>query len=193
MCCGHHKSSGQFSKEKSLQKIGLGIVGALVVVAGVYGYWSDRPTAKAALSKYSSEQVAKDKPIRAEHLHVMGIETPIPFLPKGQPQPSIAVSETAYDFGSIGPKDIVKQTFLIRNTGKAPLTIGRAYTTCGCTTADFSASVIPPGKLALVTVTFDAGYHDTRGQTVRRGVIVENNDPNQSKVEIWVTASVRQN
>lgn len=106
--------------------------------------------------------------------------------------PAIALPETVYDFGSIGPKEVVKKTFVIRNTGEESLTISKAYTTCGCTTADFTSSVIPPGKVALVTVTFDAGFHDTRGQTVQRGVMIENNDPNQSKAEIWISATVRQ-
>jgi hypothetical protein len=75
--------------------------------------------------------------------------------------------------------------------GDAPLTISRAYTTCGCTTAEISASVIPPGKVATVKMVFDAGYHDTRGQTVRRGLIIENNDPAQSEAEIWLVATVR--
>jgi hypothetical protein len=45
--------------------------------------------------------------------------------------------------------------------------------------------------VASVTLTFDAGYHDTAGQTVRRGLIIENNDPRQSQAEIWVQAAVR--
>jgi hypothetical protein len=120
---------------------------------------------------YSPQEVANSQPLRAIHEMGMGGETPIPFLPKAQPQPAIAIPETVYDFGSMGPKEIVKKTFVIRNTGKESLTISKAYTTCGCTTADFTSSVIPPGKVALVTVTFDAGFHDTRGQTVQRGVI----------------------
>jgi hypothetical protein len=41
-----------------------------------------------------------------------------------------------------------------------------------------------------VKVIFDAGFHDAAGQTVRRGVIMENNDPDQSQEEIWVQAAV---
>ncbi|XWK91685.1 MAG: DUF1573 domain-containing protein (plasmid) [Phormidium sp.] len=190
MCCSHHKS-----EQKPSLKIGLGILGSLLLIGAGYGYWNNLQTAKAALFKYSPQDVVKDRPLRAEHSHAMAGHIgggKIPFLPKGQPQPEIAVSETLYDFGTIGPKDVVKQTFAIRNTGKGTLTISNAYTTCGCTTADFSSSVIPAGKVALVTVTFDAGFHDTRGQAVRRGIIIENNDPNQSKVEIWIKANVRQ-
>ena len=59
--------------------------------------------------------------------------------------------------------------------------------------ADFTARVIPPGKAALVTLVFDAGFHDVRGQTVKRGIIIENNDRGKSKAEIWTRASVTWN
>ena len=85
---------------------------------------------------------------------------------------------------------MVRRKFVIRNEGAAPLTIVRAYTTCGCTTAEFSARVIPPGKLAVVTLIFDAGFHDARGQTVDRGIIIENNDRDNSQAEIWTRAAV---
>jgi hypothetical protein len=64
------------------------------------------------------------------------------------------------------------------------------YTTCGCTTADLTGSVIPPGKVALHTLHFDADYHNVTGETVRRGVILENNDREQPKAEVWIEARV---
>jgi hypothetical protein len=165
------------------------LIFALLVVAGsLYAYLSEDQTVTAALV-YGSEDIVYDQPIHA--IHEMGEGPPIPFLPRDQAQPVITVSEKAYDFGTIGPADIVERTFAVFNTGNAPLTISRAYTTCGCTTADITARAIPPGKVAEVTITFDAGYHDTAGQTVRRGLIIENNDPSQSKAEIWIEAYVR--
>lgn len=80
---------------------------------------------------------------------------------------------------------------MIANKGSAALVILKADTTCGCTTADFSASEIPPGKVALMTLHFNAGYHDVSGYTVRRGVLIETNDPNHPIQEIWIQASVR--
>jgi hypothetical protein len=164
------------------------IVALLVVAGSLFAYFSESQTVAAAL-KYDPEDIVYDQPIHA--IHEMGESPPIPFLPSDQAQPAIAVSEKSYDFGSIGPADVVERTFVIFNTGNAPLTISRAYTTCGCTTADISARSIPPGKVAEVTITFDAGFHDTAGETVRRGLIIENNDPSQSQAEIWVEATVR--
>lgn len=164
------------------------VVSLLVLAGSLYAYFSDSQTAVAALD-YEPEDIVYDQPIQA--VHEMGEGPPIPFLPGDQAQPAIAVSEKTYNFGSIGPTEVVERKFVIFNTGNAPLTISRAYTTCGCTTADISASAIPPGKVAEVTLTFDAGFHDTSGQTVRRGLIIENNDPRQPQAEYWVQASVR--
>lgn len=163
-------------------------IGVLMIAGGLYAYFADSQTAAAALD-YEPQDIVYGDPIYA--IHEMGEGPPIPFLPRDQAQPAIAVPEKSHDFGSIGPQDVVERAFVIFNKGDAPLTISRAYTTCGCTTAEISARTIPPGKVAAVTLTFDAGYHDTAGQTVRRGLIIENNDPRQSQAEIWIQASVR--
>ena len=180
------ESRQQQQRRKNLFSIVAGVLGVLLLGAGVYLYIQQGQDAEAAM-EYTAADVAHERPFVAEH--EMGEGPPIPFL-SGSEQPEILVPETSYDFGRIGPQDVVERTFVVRNNGDAPLTISRAYTTCGCTTAEFSASVIPPGKVATVKVLFDAGYHDTAGQTVRRGIIIENNDPNQSQAEIWVQAAV---
>jgi hypothetical protein len=141
--------------------------------------------------EYNSEDVVYDKPLTAVHeMESLNLES-IPFLPMDGPQPKISVSEDSYNLGSIGPTEVVTYDFAITNLGEAPLTINRAYTTCGCTTAEFTATVIPPGKVSVVTMILDAGFHDVRGQTVRRGIIIENNDPKNPQVEIWAQAAVR--
>lgn len=180
------ESRQQQQRRKNLFSIVAGVLGVLLLGAGAYLYIRQGQAAEAAM-EYTAADVAHERPFVAEH--EMGEGPPIPFL-SGSEQPEILVPETSYDFGRIGPQDVVERTFVVRNNGDAPLTISRAYTTCGCTTAAFSASVIPPGKVATVEVLFDAGYHDTAGQTVRRGIIIENNDPNQSQAEIWVQAAV---
>jgi hypothetical protein len=106
-------------------------------------------------------------------------------------RPEIQVSERFYDFGDVGTNRVLKHTFVIANQGKAPLLILHAYTTCGCTVADFTSASIPPGKVALMTLQFDPSYHDMHGTTVRRGVMIETNDPEQPLHEIWIQASVK--
>ncbi|MAT96251.1 MAG: hypothetical protein CL608_03835 [Anaerolineaceae bacterium] len=186
----HKKSVGQKSQNNSWLMLTLLVVGVVLLGVGLVSYVTAPPSANAS-SDYDPEDVVTDQPVLA--IHEMEEGPPIPFLPASQPQPKIQIPEKNFNFGMIGPQDVVEQEFIIRNVGDAPLTISRAYTTCGCTTAEFSATVIPPGKVATIKLIFDAGFHDTSGQTVRRGLIIENNDPQQSKAEIWVQASVRSN
>ena len=177
----------QARQQKSAIVGGAAVVLALALLVATYLVWQDGRGTPAAFA-YSPDEVTRESGFTATH--EMGSGPPIPFLPANEPQPKISLSAVNHNFGRIGPRDVLSQTFAIRNDGAAPLTISRAYTTCGCTSAEFSASVIPPGGVAEVTVVFDAGLHDSRGQTVRRGIIIENNDPRQSQVEFWVQASV---
>ncbi|MEE9216409.1 MAG: DUF1573 domain-containing protein [Anaerolineales bacterium] len=162
--------------------------GAGLIVAAVISLRSG-DSAEPTSFNYGPEDISYDKPIQA--VHEMEAGPPILFLPKDGAHPEIQLNEVFYNFGSLGPAEVVTRDFAIANMGEAPLTISRAYTTCGCTTADFTSAVIPPGGVSVVTVRFDAGFHDARGQTVRRGIIIENNDPDRPQTEYWVEASVR--
>ncbi len=176
-------------KEERKKKFGIGglfIVGFVLVALAGWTWWSGQQGVEI---DYDPEEIAYDLPLHA--VHEMGDGPPIPFLPKDGPQPQIVINERFYDFGNIGATDVVTREFIIANTGEVPLTISRAYTTCGCTTADFTSAIIPPGKVSIMTIVLDAGFHDVTGQTVRRGVIIENNDPERSSTEIWIQASVR--
>ncbi|MHA2428086.1 MAG: DUF1573 domain-containing protein [Candidatus Hermodarchaeia archaeon] len=176
-------------QEERMKKLGIGGIlfsGILLVAFAGWSLWKGQQPVDI---DYAPEDISYELPLHA--IHEMGEGPPIPFLDKDNPQPQIEVNERYYDFGSIGPTDVVTREFVITNTGDAPLTISRAYTTCGCTTADFTSAIIPPGKVSIMTLILDAGFHDVSGQTVRRGVIIENNDPKRSSTEIWIQASVR--
>lgn len=166
-----------------------GLFGGFLVLAGAWFFLAGNNPERATLDFTPADIVTQDPWIAVHEMSGPMLDM-IPFLPKGQPQPKIAISETRFNFGAIGATEVVSHDFVIQNIGEAPLTISRAYTTCGCTTAEFSASVVPPGKVVIMTLIFDAGFHDARGQTVRRGVIIENNDPNLPQLEIWTTASI---
>lgn len=181
-----HKRSQQ---KRLIQVVGI-IIAGVVLIAAAWYMFAGRNSAQAAID-HGPEVVVSDSPLHAIHEMEPSNLASIPFLPKESPQPKIAIPEDFYSFGSVGLTEVVQHEFAIANVGDAPLTISRAYTTCGCTTADFTSTVIPPGKVSLMTLTFDAGFHDAGGQTVRRGVIIENNDPRNSQMEIWTQAAVR--
>jgi len=105
--------------------------------------------------------------------------------------PVLSLSEKYYDFGEVEANQIATRTFVIANIGKSTLVILRAYTTCSCTRADFTAAEISPGKVVLMTLQFNPGFHNMQNTTIRRGVILETNDPEQSTQEIWIQAKVK--
>jgi hypothetical protein len=107
----------------------------------------------------------------------------------GHPQADL--SSGFFDFGTISSQAVVQRDFLLVNNGDAPLVIRKAHTTCGCTTANLTGSVISPGQASRITMVFNAGFHVVAGQTVRRGLIMTTNDPDHPELEIWVQASVR--
>jgi hypothetical protein len=163
---------------------GVALVGGAVVLA-VSGSANKREAAE-----YDPQDVVYDEPMHG--IHEMGPSTvPIEYLPQDGPQPRIDVPQTFQNLGRVPASSDPQYTFVVRNEGEAPLTISRIYTTCGCTVADLTSSVIPPGKVALLTVTLDADFHpEAIGTTVRRGVIIESNDPRPRASEAWIEAYI---
>jgi len=97
-----------------------------------------------------------------------------------------------FDFGSLSGSQEVSHSFILANRGDAPLMVTHAYATCGCTSAMISAAVIPPGKAGLVTVYFSPMMSAGGSEAIRRGIILETNDPLQPEIEIWVQAALEQ-
>lgn len=60
-----------------------------------------------------------------------------------------------YDFKQVIQGKSVIHTFTFRNTGDAPGTIARISSSCGCTVANVSEKIIPPGKTGSIKATFD--------------------------------------
>jgi len=106
------------------------------------------------------------------------------------PQANVDLPLLRWDWGTIPRQPVVFQTFPIQNTGNQPLLITSVVTSCGCTTADLSASLIPAGQRADLTVIFDPDFHVTSGP-VTRLVWLETNDPDLPVVELRMDAVVR--
>ncbi len=105
--------------------------------------------------------------------------------------------DSKYDFGAISmAAGVVSRDFTIKNTGAAPVTIGKMYTSCMCTEASLllggktfgpygmpGHAAIPalnkniaPGDTALVSVVFDPAAHGPAGVgRIARSVTIEQN------------------
>jgi len=113
-------------------------------------------------------------------------------VPKDQPQPDVVVEPPNRDLGAVGAKDVVNVDYIVVNRGDQDLVIDNVVTSCGCTTAVLSNSIIPPGHRADLAVRFDAGYHQIEpGEEVLRVVWLLTNDPDTPVAEARLTATIR--
>jgi hypothetical protein len=134
----------------------------------------------------------REQPLKGGHdMARIPRQTPAPQpAPEGVALPQLALPATSHDFGRIPGRPDVAHVFPVQNTGTADLQIWNLVTSCGCTTAELSSSIIPPGQRADLTVTFDPDFHVTEGPVVRL-VWFATNDPTQPWAEVRFTADVQ--
>lgn len=76
----------------------------------------------------------------------------------------IDFEESFYDFGEVDEGQIVEHVFAFKNTGKSPLLISEARSTCGCTVPEWPEEPISPDESAEIRVVFNtdnrAGFQD---------------------------------
>lgn len=131
------------------------------------------------------------RPLKGGHdMRRIPAQTPAPRpAPEGVELPLIDLPSESYDFGRVPKRPDVAHVFAVQNRGTADLVIQNLVTSCGCTTAQLSSSVIPPGQRADLTVVFDPDFHPTEGEVVRL-VWFATNDPAQPWAEIRLAAEV---
>ncbi|MFT5168441.1 MAG: hypothetical protein ACI8P3_003684 [Saprospiraceae bacterium] len=94
----------------------------------------------------------------------------------------IVFEEKRFDFGTVNEGDIVKHEYKFTNEGKAPLLIGNAKSTCGCTIPEWPKEPIPPGGEGVIKVRFD-----TKNKTDRQGKpikITANTYPSETNLQL---------
>ncbi len=67
-------------------------------------------------------------------------------------RPQATLKETSFDFGKIYEDRALTHTFMIENTGSAPLQVEDVDPDCACTVASYDKT-IPPGKEGAITLT----------------------------------------
>lgn len=88
--------------------------------------------------------------------------------------------EVAFDFGEVKEGEVVTHIFKFKNTGKVPLIISDARSTCGCTIPEWSKEPIQPGESSAITVRFNTqGKADKQKKPV---TITANTYPSETKV-----------
>jgi len=97
--------------------------------------------------------------------------------------PRAVIGETSFDFGNIYEDRALTHTFMIKNTGTAPLNIEDVDPDCACTVPSYDKT-IPPGGLGAVTLTLKpfSVIHQFKKETK-----VRLNDPDQPMLLLKLT------
>ncbi len=94
----------------------------------------------------------------------------------------IEIAETVHDFGQVKEGAVVEHTFLVKNTGAAPLIIKETRASCGCTVPEKPEQPIAPGATGEIKVKFNtAGKPGAQSKVV---TIVANTSPEISEVTL---------
>jgi hypothetical protein len=91
-------------------------------------------------------------------------------------------AESSFDFGEVKQGDVVEHTFTFTNTGKVPLLVSGARSTCGCTVPEWPEELIDPGKTGEILVKFD-----TKGKSNKQSkpvTISANTYPSTTRVTL---------
>ncbi|AEE20549.1 uncharacterized protein DUF1573 [Dokdonia sp. Hel_I_63] len=80
--------------------------------------------------------------------------------------PVIAFDESEFDFGNIEKGTTVEHKFTFTNTGKAPLVIVDAKSSCGCTVPEYSKNPVAPGEKGELLVKYNGSGANQVTKTV---------------------------
>ncbi|WP_020571830.1 DUF1573 domain-containing protein [Neolewinella persica] len=87
-----------------------------------------------------------------------------------------------FTFGSVKEGEVVNHDFTFTNTGKVPLLITKARSTCGCTVPAYPEQPVAPGEGGVISVAFDT--KNKYGQQTKAVTITANTYPASTVVYI---------
>ena len=100
---------------------------------------------------------------------------------------ALLFEQTEWDFGTINEEDgVVSHTFRYRNISEGFVTIERVYSSCGCTTGEYSRRALKAGGEGEFTVLFDPT--DRGGRVAKSITIVCDN--NKGRIDLYIKGRV---
>ena len=132
----------------------------------------------AAGNEKSLEEIKSDGPIRNSDIirNPVSANEPVDTVNVAK----IAFEQETFDFGEVDEGAVVQHTFNFVNTGKAPLLISSARSTCGCTVPEWPKEPVPPGERGQIEVKFNT--QGKKNKQTKPVTIVANTYPATSKV-----------
>ena len=103
--------------------------------------------------------------------------------------PVMSFQETEHDFGTIEQGTNVEHTFTFTNTGKAPLVITNATSSCGCTVPTYTKEPVAPGETGELLVKFNGSGQNQVTKTVN---ITANTEAGKEQLKIKAFVNPKQ-
>lgn len=101
--------------------------------------------------------------------------------------PVLNTDGTEFNFGKIAQGEKREHTFILTNSGNSDLQIRKVKASCGCTAVQPAKRVVAPGESVDIKTVFNsAGKVGNQNKTVT----IITNDPNNSKLILWVKGEV---
>ncbi len=124
-------------------------------------------------------------------LTTIGLLLAVPLAACGEGAPDIDLSQSQTDLGVVTNGEIRAVEISVQNLGSGDLIIEAVTTSCGCTSADITPQVIPPGGTGTLAIRYDSGAHgpDEVGPVMRQ-VFIASNDPDEPEIEFRFTAEI---
>lgn len=100
---------------------------------------------------------------------------------------SITEKDNTHDFGVIPQGTPASYTFVIKNTGKAPLVLTSVQPSCGCTSPEWPKEPIKPGGSGNIKVTYNAAGTGT----FTKNVTVTSNAAATPQIMLYIKGEVK--
>ncbi len=88
---------------------------------------------------------------------------------------AVQLIDSAYDFGVVTEGEKVEYSYRFINTGKTPLLVFEATSTCGCTVPEKPQKPIPPGDTSFIRVVFNS--QGKSGKILKDITVIANTAP----------------
>jgi hypothetical protein len=105
--------------------------------------------------------------------------------------PALQFETLDQDLGPLPPGNEILYRFRVRNAGRAPLEIAKAYPDCGCLRVEFPQAALMPGAQGEIVVVFDLRKRKVEGEFEHQ-IMVESNDPVLPYVRLTVYGNNKQ-
>lgn len=102
--------------------------------------------------------------------------------------PKAEIAQPVYNFGTALSGPPIEHVFMIKNVGKAPLEIRNVNTSCGCTAAKPTKSILAPGEVSTIAASVDTRFEQGHSLSV---VNLTTNEPGNAPLQLKIEGVIK--